>query len=216
MVQRVILVVGLLCALCGCAAEERPRSKWVEAPTGFYEGLKGQSCAVMIWADWRTRTEYNTVQLDLGKSLTKKLEEYLKPMKEGKKSEGPPMVFTNPASVVRYQREHPEVMSTPIAEVAPRLQAQRVVYVELEEFSAHSPESVMVLKGNAKATLRVVEVNEGVGKVVFEEPGIAAHFPPDRPEGVVESEKVNVRTIYEGTIDLLAEKLAARFRNPKS
>ena len=103
----------------------------------------------------------------------------------------------------------------PIAEVAPRLQAQRVVYVELEEFSAHSPEAVMVLKGNAKATLRVVEVNGAEAKVVFEEPGIAAHFPPDRPEGVVESEKVNVRTIYEGTIELLAEKLAARFSNPK-
>jgi len=215
MIRRIVLLVGIVCAVGGCAAEEKPRNKWVETPLVFYEGLKGQSCAVMVWADWRTRTEYNQVQLDLGKVLTRKIDENMKPKKEGKKSEGPPVTFTNPASVVRYQREHPEVMSMPIAEVAPRLQAQRVVYVELEEFSAHSPEAVMVLKGNAKATLRVVEVNGAEAKVVFEEPGIAAHFPPDRPEGVVESEKVNVRTIYEGTIELLAEKLAARFSNPK-
>jgi hypothetical protein len=215
MIQRIILSAGLLCAVCGCAAEEKPKNKWVETPAVLYEGLKGQGCAVMVWADWRTRTEYNQVQLDLGKVLTRKIDENLKPKKEGKKSEGPPVTFTNPASVVRYQREHPEVMSMPIAEVAPKLQASRVVYVEIEEFSAHSPEAVMVLKGNAKATLRVVEVNGAEARVVFEEPGIAAHFPPDRPEGVVESEKVNVRTIYEGTIDLLAEKLAARFSNPK-
>jgi len=95
--------------------------------------------------------------------------------------------------VVRYQREHPEVMSMPIAEVAPRLQAQRVVYVELEGFR-HSSEAAMVLKGDTKATLRVVEVDGAEAKVMFQEAGIAAHFPPDRPEGVVESETVNVRT----------------------
>ena len=100
----------------------------------------------------------------------------------------------------------------PIADVAPRLQAQRVVFVELEQFSAYSPEAAMVLKGAAKATLRVVEVNGGEAKVVFQEAGITARFPPDRPEGVVESDTVNVKTIYEGLKELLADKLAARFK----
>ena len=158
MIRRMFLVAGLFCAVGGCAAEQQQKNKWVETPASYYEGLKGHSCAVMVWADWRTRTEYNQVQLDLGKKLTSALDENLRP-KEGKKNEGPAVQFTNPASVVRYQREHPEVMSMPIAEVAPRLQAQRVVYVELEEFSAHSAEAVMVLKGNARATLRVVVVD---------------------------------------------------------
>ena len=70
----------------------------------------------------------------------------------------------------------------------------------------------MVLKGNAKATLRVMEVNRNEANVMFHEDGILAHFPPDRTEGVVESDTMNVRTIYDGTIDLLAEKLAARFK----
>ncbi|HEV8377871.1 MAG TPA: hypothetical protein VGP99_03395 [Tepidisphaeraceae bacterium] len=211
MIRGIVLVAGILCAVGGCASEQQQKNKYVETPKVVYEGLKGHSCAVMIWADWRTRTEYSQIQLDLGKMLTKKLEEHFNPKKEGKKQETT-VRFTNPASVVRYQREHPEVMSMPIAEVAPRLQTQRVVYVELEEFSAHSAEAVMVLKGTAKATLRVLEVNGAEGKVVFEEAEIAAHYPPDRPEGVVESETVNVRTIYDGTIDLLAEKLAARLK----
>jgi len=213
MITRIILIAGLICAAGGCAAEEKPRNKYVETPANFYEGLSGHTAAVMIWADWRTRSEYDKLQLDLGKALTKKLDEQLQPKKESKKDQA--ITFTNPASVVRYQREHPEINSMPIVEVAPRLQAQRVVYVEIEEFSAFSPEAAMLLKGNSKASLRVLEVNAGTATVVFHEDGIKAHFPPDRPEGVVESEKVDVRTIYEGTIDLLAEKLAARFVVPK-
>jgi len=213
MIRRIVLVVGMLCAVGGCASEQQ-KSKYVETPAVLYEGLKGHSCAVMVWADWRTRNEYSQIQLDMGKMLTKKLEEHFNPKKEGKKQKTA-VQFTNPASVVRYQREHPEVMSMPIAEVAPRLQAERVVYVELEEFSAHSAEAVMVLKGSTKATLRVLEVSGGEAKLVFQEAGITANYPPDRPEGVVESETVNVRTIYDGTIELMAEKLAARFQVSK-
>jgi hypothetical protein len=214
MITRIGLLLGVFCALGGCASEMKEKNKWVETPEAQYEGLKGHTCAVMIWTDWHTRTEYSHIQLDLGKALTQKLEDYYKPKKE-KDAKKPEDLVTFPnsaASVVRYQREHPELASMPIVEVAPRLQVQRVIYVELEEFSAHSPEAPMVLKGNAKASLRVLEVEGAEVKPMFEEQGIKAHFPPDRPEGVVESEKVNVRTIYEGTIDLLAEKLVARFK----
>ena len=213
MIARIVLVAGLLCAVGSCASEDKPRNKWVETPAVLYEGLNGHTSAVMVWADFHTRAQYDKIQLDLGKAVTQKLDEQLQPKKESKKALA--ITFTNPASVVRYQREHPDINSMPIAEVAPRLQVQRVIYVELEEFSAYSPEAAMVLKGNAKATLWVLEVNSGSATVAFQEAGIMAHFPPDRPEGVVESEKVNVRTIYDGTIDLLAEKLAARFKPAK-
>jgi len=74
----------------------------------------------------------------------------------------------------------------------------------------------MVLKGNAKATLRVMEVNGTEATMVFHEDGIMARFPPDRPVGVVDSENVNVRTLYEGLLDLRGEKLAGRFKRWKS
>jgi hypothetical protein len=70
----------------------------------------------------------------------------------------------------------------------------------------------MVLKGHAKANLRVLEVSGGVATLAFQEDGIIARYPPDQPEGVIASDKINVRTIYEGALDLLAEKLAARFK----
>ena len=58
MISRIILAAGLICALGGCAAEDKPRNKYVETSANFYEGLNGHSCAVLVWADFRTRTEY--------------------------------------------------------------------------------------------------------------------------------------------------------------
>ena len=89
---------------------------------------------------------------------------------------------------------------------------RRVIYVELEDFSAHSARSILLLKGEAKATLRVVEVDEGRrAKVVFDEPGLTANFPHNAPEGVMASDKMTVRTVYEGTLAQLADRIAVRF-----
>jgi hypothetical protein len=50
-------------------------------------------------------------------------------------------------------------------------------------------------------------VTNSLGKKFFESKGVVVS-----PEGVIANDKINVRTIYEGTLDLLAEKLAARFK----
>ena len=206
------LVVSL--ALSGGCGNSSPatENKYVETPEAIYTGLRGQRCAVMVWADWRTRTEYNQIQLDTARLLTSKLQEQFKSSDKDKKSEALGTHFTLPASVVRYQREHPEIYTIPVTEVAPRLNVSRLIYIELEDFSAQSAESIMILKGFAKATLRIVEVADGKAKAVFEEANITAHFPPDAPEGVMPSEKVTVRAIYEGTLDLLTDKIQARLR----
>src|SRR5882762_780554 len=109
-----VLIISL-CAMAGCASEEKPQNKYVEKPAAVYEGLKGQTAAVMVWADWRTRTEYNQIQIDTARRLTEKLS---KTKKDGKKYEFAALEFIDPVRVVRFQREHPEVMSMPITEVA--------------------------------------------------------------------------------------------------
>jgi hypothetical protein len=204
-----VLCLALLagCGSSGSSSDDR------EKPEVQYTGLNGQTAAVMVWVDWRTRTEYSSLQLDLAKALQAKLEPPAEEgeTKESKKKDEAAVRLINPGSVVRYQREHPETESKPIMEVAPRLGVARVIYVEVESFDAHAPESTMLLRGRAAATLRVVEVTAGQAKVAFEEPKIVVQYPPGAPMGVVPSEKHTVRTIYDGTIKALAERLAARF-----
>jgi hypothetical protein len=219
-----ITTVLVLCAvgLAGCGTgfgEYRPGDPMkapVEVPDKVYSGLKGQTAAVMIWADARVRAEYNQIQVDLARLIQNRLVEKTKPSKEKEREkEQAPLAgatFLDPRSVVRYQREHPELDGLPIQDVAPRLGVKRVIYIEMEDFSAHSAKSILLLKGEAKATLRVVEVDDNrKARVVFEEPGLTANFPHNAPEGVIASDKMNVRTVYEGTLEQLADRIAVRF-----
>jgi hypothetical protein len=224
--MRIILCsfLAVLAVLCtGCGSSGTSGGVTEETPAGTYSGLNNQLVGVMVWADWGTRTEYNQIQLDLARSIQYKLEERLpKPEqketdKEQKEATLRGTRFVDSRSVVRYQREHPEIDGQPIQAVAPKLGVDRVIYVEIESFQAQSPETILLLKGRAKATLRVAEVTPGAtpgtgtAKVVFEERGITAGYPPNAPEGVVASDRMNVETVYRGTVSALADRIVARF-----
>lgn len=206
----------LLCLACGivCGCMEDSSSHGPQLfprddapPAASYKGLAGQSCAVMIWPDWAVSTDYPQLQMDLARLLHERLTAKF----TGGKGKASPTQFLNPASVVRYQREHPETSALPITDVAPKLGVTRVIYVEVSEFQTHSPASIMLLQGNAQATLRVVEVAGGKAKIAFEDAGIQVYFPPDAPEGVVATDKMNPRAVYAGTLARLADALVARF-----
>lgn len=209
---RQVLACLALAAACGCLEEGRshgpalfPRDD--APPAATYKGLDGQTCAIMVWPDWAVSTDYPQLQMDLARSLHDRLSARF----AGKKGAAGATQFMNPASVVRYQREHPEFSALPITEVAPKLGAARVIYVEITAFETHSPTSIMLLRGRAQATLRVVEVAGGKAKVAFEDARIEAYFPPDAPDGVIATDKMHPRTIYAGVLARLADLLAARF-----
>lgn len=206
-----IVVALLVCAGCGGAAAKNP-----DMPERTYEDLKGQQVAVLVWADWRTRTDFNQIQLDTTRLLQSKLEAMGKPAeaKNAKEAAKMPLAgttFLHPGTVARYQREHPEVWAMPINDVAPRLGVPRVIFIEYVHFQAQSPEAIMLLKGEAKVNLRVLEVAGGKATTAFEELNITANYPPHMKEGVPESDRHTLRSVYEGTIDEITTKLAARF-----
>ena len=188
-----LVVLGLAICLAGCETTPDVGEGFnaIPTPDRQYTGLAGQSIAVMVWTDWQTRTEYPRIQLDLARATQTRLESLYTPKEPEKGDKGadskekgaPAAEFINPASVVRFQRERPETEGQPIVKVAPRLGVNRVVYVEVENLDAHAPQSIMLLKGSAKATLRVVEVApNGTATVAFEESGISVNFPPNAPE----------------------------------
>jgi hypothetical protein len=118
---------------------------------------------------------------------------------------------TTPAAVVRFQQNHPEYEAVPPAEVAAKLGARRVIYVEIENLQTRSDASVELYRGSASATLKVIEIPEGAqkGTVAYDEGHISAVFPPHareegRPEG-------NDFTYYRGIVDALTTELAKRF-----
>jgi hypothetical protein len=117
-----------------------------------------------------------------------------------------------PRSIARFQQEHPETDGQAISEVAPRLGGlTRLIYVEVEEFTTRPDGGVELFRGDAKVTLRVVEIDpaDGTAKVAYEENDVTASFPPKSPKEGRPS--LGDRRVYVGLIDALAAEICKRF-----
>ncbi len=211
-----ILILTLTgCQILGVAAQALPPPTIVPQ----YKGLAGQTVGVMVWADRGMRIEWEFIQLDLANAIHSKLESIANPPVPPGKKEAPrtkvkelegarfPVI---PASIIRFQQDHPEIDGQPITEVAPRLGVSRLIYVEVEEFATRPDGGVELFRGDANVTLRVIEVApDGTAKVAYEENEVRATFPPKSPKEGRSS--IGDRRIYVGLIDALGDSIVKKF-----
>jgi len=189
------------CAAVGFVAHALPPPV-VEAQ---YTGLAGQRIAVMVWADRAIRIDWPNLGLDTTGAIQNKLISA-----GGKKMplEGASFPWS-PASVARYQEEHPESEFDPIEKTAAKLGVSRVVYVEIEQFATRTEATTEMFRGTATASVKVVEVAGETGHVAYEESNIQVSFPPKvGPEGTFRG---NDNLMYRGTIEVLAQRISDRF-----
>jgi len=191
------------CAILGFAAAVVP-----DAPVPpAYKGLAGQSVGVMVWADRQTYLDFAALQLDLANTIQNRL---VNEQTKNKRAELKDSTFpVQPASILRYQREHPEVEALPIVQVAPNLNVTRLIYIEIEDFATRPDAALELYRGSLVATIRVLEINGDVAKVVYEENSLRSVFPAKTPpEGVPNASD---RRIYAGTIEFFARDVVNRF-----
>jgi hypothetical protein len=189
------------CAVAGLAAHAMPR--FTEAA---YGGLAGQTVAVMVDVDDAILIDWPDLRLDVAAGVQDKLAQaQMAGSKELEKTQFP----FPPASVVRFQREHPEIHAQPLTRIAPRLGGiTRLIYVEMEDFQTHPAGSLDLFRGSASARIRVVEVADGRAKVAYEDV-LKALFPVRAPEeGIPGADEY---AIYRGTVNEFTSQIAKRF-----
>jgi hypothetical protein len=200
----VLMLLPAGCALFGLAASAMPEA---DVPAR-YAGLKGHSVAVIVWSDRGLQIDYPGMRLDVATAVQAKLQQAVK----ARKGEVQGAHFPYPAaSVVRFQEDHPETADQAIVDVAPRLKADRVIYVELQNLQTRADDAVDLYRGTALASVKVIAVDPatGKGKAVYEESDISASFPPKAPpEGYP---GIGDAKIYRGTVDRLTTLIAVRF-----
>jgi hypothetical protein len=174
-----------------------------------YKGFAGQSVGAMVWADRGMRIEWEYIQLDLANVIQTNLQQAANPKAKVKEFKGTTFPVA-PRSIIRYQQDHPEIDGQAIADIAPRLGVSRLIYVEIEEFSTRPDGGVELFRGEAKVTLRVVEVAaDGTAKVVYEENEVSASWPPKSPkEG---RPTIGDRRTYVELVKTLGGEIAKRF-----
>lgn len=203
----VVLLAGLAaaagCAVLGVAAHALP------PPTiqAAYKGLRNQTAAIMVWADPGVRMDFNNIQVDVARSLQKKLT-YDKKTLDVDELEGLTWPV-DPVRIVRYQHDYPQVNSAPVTTVAPKFGVSRLIYVEIQSVQTRSEASVDLFRGSIVGSLKVIEVENGQSKIAYEENNIRAIFPPKSPEeGVPNADDYR---IYLGVLDEFTTELAKRF-----
>lgn len=199
-----LCVALLVCFLSGCAIVGAIYNKTV-TPHGapVYKGLVGHTVGVMVWADRSVRIDWNSVQVDLAGAL----EQYLKA--SGAKEISGATFPVRPASIVRYQQDHPADELLDVTDIAPKLGVERLIYIELNQLATRSPTSVELFRGAASVNLKVVEVSGGSARVAYEEHDIRAVFPKHTTtDGTLNGDDSKM---YRGVINLMAQKLGDKF-----
>jgi hypothetical protein len=202
----------LLCLLAflpaGCAAVGVIASAVPKPPIeAAYKGLQGQTVGVMVWADRGLRIDFPSIREDLANQVQTLLVAAQKEQSKDLENSAFPI---QPGSIVKYQKDHPAIEAQPITEVAPKLRVSRLIYIEISSLTTRTSQSVVLYRGSAVASIKLIEVApDGSAKVAFEESNINVNYPEKGPEdGRLDGSDYQM---YAGTITLLADEVAKRF-----
>jgi hypothetical protein len=199
----------LLLCLAGCNVIGVAAYKLTPPPTikPKYTNLQNQSVGVMVWADRGLRIDWPSLQLDLANTIQTKLNN---PENAKKKELHGVSYPVQAASIVRYQKDHPEIEAQHITEVAQKLGVRRLIYIEMEDFATRSDMSVDLFRGEARGAVRVIEIEPGgTAKVTYTNDKVAAHFPEKGPrEGMP---GIGDQKIYGGLIGAMATEVVHLF-----
>lgn len=204
MIRTWIALLSLLFIPAGCqiiAVASHAIPRYTEPK---YTGFAGQSVGVMVWADTGVKIDWPGLSLDSANSLNLKLQEAAKKQEMLKGSTFP----VQPASIVRYQMDHPEIEAHDIAQIAPKLGVSRLIYLEVEDFATRAVDSVELFRGSMTATMRIIEVNGTTAKVVYEENNIRCTYPPKVPEEGLP--RGNDYQFYVGTVNTFTDEVLKR------
>jgi len=169
-----------------------------------YAGLQGQTVGVMVWADHGILIDWDPIRLDLANAIQEGL------LQRSKADEMKGTTFPwKPASIIRYQRDHPATESLPVTQVAPSLQVTRLIYVEVQQFRTR-PTTIELFRGDATISLKVIEVNPngGTAHVAYTEDNIHVTFPHNAPQDG-EPNLGDYKT-YVGTVAALSNEVVNR------
>lgn len=204
------LICLLLFGLSGCAVFGVAASKLLPPPKvkPAYTGLLGHSVGIMVWADRGLRLDYPNVRLDIASGLQNK---FHLAQTEGKSKDLIGTTFPlHPESIVKYQETYPQIEDMDIIDVAPKIGVQRLIYIEVTDFSTRPDPSVELFRGNMIGSIKLIEISpDGKAKIAFTDDNVRAIYPKNSDADGIPS--VGDYPIYRGTLDAFTTEVIHRF-----
>ena len=180
----------------GVAGCDKPEGE----PAADYTGLANKSVAVLVSADDRTLFSFPDAPNLVCKYVTARLAADVVGIRP-----------VDPVQVAKFQRGNPDWIVVPYGELAHRLKVDRIVHINLAQYTTNEP-------GNQELWQGVIRARVGISEADAKDPSnfvytgdISAIYPPDKPMGILNSD---AETIQLGTVRAFARKVAARVTVP--
>ena len=197
------LVFLLLPALSGCQLVAAPFIMWGAEPTksvpADYPYLAGKKACVVIWVEPDTLFDFPNVQFELSEFIINAVTQNVKGV-----------TFTPSRKVIDLQRRGPEWERTPPAKIGGQFGVDRVLVLEITQYSTREPDSPHLFRGRINANLKVYDAAYPDADPV-KTYTIETAFPPDSP-GKWGSSDASVR---RGAMEAFADAVAKKFYDHK-
>jgi hypothetical protein len=189
----------LLAATGGCRWLAAPWLMWAPEPTKLvpaeFPYLQDKKVCVAVWADSETLFEYQWVQLEVAEHIV----EAMKPNVRG-------ISFIPCRNVVELQRQDVDWDRKDPALLGARFGADRVLMIELTQYTTREPQSPHLYRGRIAANVKVYNTQYRDADPVFRT-AVEVAYPPDSSG----QWGTNDLAIRQATMEVFAADLSGRF-----
>jgi hypothetical protein len=160
-----------------------------------YPQLADKKVCIVVWAEAYTLFEYPNVQLELS--------EHVRVAVEGAVHG---VTFAPTRQVVDYQNRNPDWDKQQPASIGQRFDADRVIMIELTDYTTREPDSPHLKRGRISANVKVYDVSTPDAQPVYKTT-LETLYPP----GTVAAYGVDDRSVRRGAMQAFASQVAGKF-----
>lgn len=166
-----------------------------------YRTLGGHSVAVVVEASQDIYFQYPSAPGTIQRAVTGEIRKFI-----------PDVRLTDPVQIEKFQKENPNWTTLSYGDLLKRLGVERVVLIDMADYSLHEPGNANVWRGLASGTVGVLEDNApNPNNFAFSE-SVEAQFPPDTKVGLLNGDDA---TVQLGLNKAFAQKVAFLFYDHK-
>ncbi|MDX2200220.1 MAG: hypothetical protein SF069_14765 [Phycisphaerae bacterium] len=195
--------LALLASASGCKLMAAGAVLFGNEPTrdvpAEWPHLNDKKIAVAVWAEMDTLFEYPYVQLEIGRHI----EDALGPQVKG-------VTFVPSQQVVQYQQREPNWDRRSPCELGEKLGADRVLFIELTQYTTREPDSPHLFRGRISANVKIFDSTAADTAPPYRTV-VETTYPADST-GEYGTDDVSIRKL---TMETFAREVAQKFYDRK-
>ena len=166
-----------------------------------YKGLTGKKIAIIIATGPSTNFDYPQARTNIALATIQTVSKHVKNVE-----------FIDQALIEKFQKQNLDWVALSMGEIARRFGAQRVLYMDLYQFTMYEPNSINLLRGNIAAAMSVYETDSANRDRPAYRTDIEIVYPEHQPKPLSKSA---MKSVQYYSIALFADQVARKFYNHK-